>query len=77
MQYMLLWVSPKCNESLEVNFIKKYIDSAVGDKYLRNISFTGGEPFLDYNLLLELVEYTTKKGFNATTITNCFWCHDL
>lgn len=67
--------SPSCKERLDKNLIKEYIDSAVGDEKLQNISFTGGEPFLEYNLLLELTEYATEKGFNVNLITNCFWAN--
>lgn len=67
--------SPSCKERLDKELIKRYIDSAVGDENLQSISFTGGEPFLEYNLLLELVEYATEKGFNVNLITNCFWAN--
>lgn len=67
--------SPSCKERLDKELIKKYIDSAVRDENLQNISFTGGEPFLEYNLLLELIEYATEKGFNANLITNGFWAN--
>lgn len=67
--------SPVCDEHLDVDLIKKMINSAVGDKNLSSVSFTGGEPFLEYDLLLELVEYATNKGFNANLITNCYWAN--
>lgn len=65
--------SPSCTEHLNVDLIKKFIDSAAGDKDLKSVSFTGGEPFLEYDLLLELVGYAASKGFNANLISNCFW----
>ncbi|MEM3750349.1 MAG: radical SAM protein, partial [Candidatus Jordarchaeales archaeon] len=37
--------------------------------------FTGGEPFLKFDLLLELVEASSKLGLPSTFVeTNCFWC---
>ena len=41
------------------------------------IHFTGGEPFLNYRLLLELVELSRKTGLPGTFVeTNCFWAKD-
>lgn len=37
--------------------------------------FTGGEPFLNFDLLLELVEASSMLGLPSTFVeTNCFWC---
>ncbi|MEM1658112.1 MAG: radical SAM protein [Candidatus Jordarchaeales archaeon] len=37
--------------------------------------FTGGEPFLKFDLLLELVEASSRLGLPSTFVeTNCFWC---
>ncbi len=65
--------SPTCKEALDVEKIKTFIDSAVGAPDLQTISFTGGEPFLEYETLLDLVAYAVQKGFPASAITNCFW----
>jgi MoaA/NifB/PqqE/SkfB family radical SAM enzyme len=38
------------------------------------LHFTGGEPFLNYKLLLELVKIAQKIGFQSIFVeTNCFW----
>jgi len=42
----------------------------------RWVSFTGGEPFLEYNLLLSLVEYASGKGLYTEAVTNCSWAED-
>jgi len=39
------------------------------------LHFTGGEPFLNFNLLLELVKLASKYEIPSIFIeTNCFWC---
>jgi len=41
------------------------------------LHFTGGEPFLNFNLLLDLVKLAEKLGIQSTFVeTNCFWCVD-
>ena len=39
------------------------------------LHFTGGEPFLKFNLLLKAVELAEKLGIPGKFVeTNCFWC---
>jgi len=41
------------------------------------LHFTGGEPFLNFNLLLDLVKMARRIGFSSTFVeTNCFWSVD-
>lgn len=41
------------------------------------IHFTGGEPFLNYNLLLDLTKIAKRLEIPSTFVeTNCFWCID-
>ena len=41
------------------------------------LHFTGGEPFLNYDLLCRGVEIATELGIPSTFVeTNCFWCSD-
>lgn len=43
----------------------------------RGLHFTGGEPFLNFPLLLELTEIAADLGIAGTFVeTNCFWCRD-
>ncbi|MEM1583859.1 MAG: radical SAM protein [Nitrososphaerota archaeon] len=49
--------------------------SRVGINY--GLHFTGGEPFLNYSLLLEAVEIAKEHGIPSTFVeTNSFWCMD-
>ncbi len=39
------------------------------------LHFSGGEPFLNYSLLLKAVEMAEELGIPSTFVeTNCFWC---
>ena len=47
----------------------------VGVNY--GLHFTGGEPFLNFDLLLKAVEMAHELGIPSTFVeTNCFWCID-
>ncbi len=55
---------------------KRYpFGTRVGINY--GLHFTGGEPFLNFELLLMAVEMTKELDIPATFVeTNCFWCVD-
>ncbi|MEM2950105.1 MAG: radical SAM protein [Nitrososphaeria archaeon] len=41
------------------------------------LHFTGGEPFLNYNLLIDAVKIARKYDIPSVFVeTNCFWCTD-
>ena len=41
------------------------------------LHFTGGEPFLNFDLLCRAVELAEERGIPSTFVeTNCFWCTD-
>jgi len=44
--------------------------SALGARW---VSFTGGEPFLEPQLLLDLVTSASGKGLHSEAVTNCSW----
>jgi organic radical activating enzyme len=52
---------------------KGYIDQAAEIPTVEWISFTGGEPFLVYGLLVELAGYVSEKGLRSECVTNCSW----
>lgn len=65
--------NPSCEEKLDVNRIKEYIDEAESIKEIKTIAFTGGEPFLAYEVLTELICYAKAVGKSVNTVTNGFW----
>lgn len=64
--------SPYCEEELDVEYVKKFIDSCK-DTTIKKISFSGGEPFIKYKELVELVQYTCDMGFDVRLVTNGYW----
>jgi len=43
----------------------------------QGLHFTGGEPFLNFDLLLEVTTIARRLGIPSTFVeTNCFWCKD-
>lgn len=40
---------------------------------VQQIGFSGGEPFLCYDLLKKGLEYAKEKGFSTSIVTNGFW----
>ncbi|MBO3799945.1 MAG: hypothetical protein FGF52_02665 [Candidatus Brockarchaeota archaeon] len=52
-----------------------YGSESIGVNY--GLHFTGGEPFLNYDLLLDAVKTANDLGIPSTFVeTNCFWCVD-
>lgn len=65
--------TPECTERLDVEKVKAYIASTKDTPTIKGISFTGGEPFLYYKSLKELVIYASNIGKQVTVMTNGFW----
>jgi len=59
-------------ETLPLSLGEKIIDQAtkLGTEW---VSFTGGEPFLEYETLDALIGYAKKLGLKTETVTNCNW----
>lgn len=67
--------NPRCSETLDINRVKEYIDESEQIKEIKTVSFTGGEPFMEYESLVDLVSYAAHKGKRVTTITNAYWAN--
>ena len=68
--------SPKGEHHLETVLIKKVIDEAFESGNIRTIGFTGGEPFIYFDQLLECTSYAHDKGMEVTINSNGFWGRD-
>lgn len=71
-KHCLFECSPKKTQKMSRDLTTKTILKAkqLGAEW---ISLTGGEPFLDTDLLTSLVRYTNNKGIKTEVITNGFW----
>jgi Zn-finger protein len=52
-----------------------YIDQAAGQKGLKMVAYSGGEPFLFYQDVRTLMGHASSKGLKGGIVTNCFWAH--
>jgi len=69
------WFSsgPNRTRSMEPDEARGYIDQAAEVSTVEWISFTGGEPFLMPEALVELVGYASERGLMVECATNCSW----
>lgn len=65
--------SPSKKESLEKSEIIELVKKFSKDLKVKIISFTGGEIFLNYSFLKELLEIVNSYGKTSTLISNGFW----
>ena len=70
-----------CNHTsinqLDESTIKNLITQAANIEMIKLIGFTGGEPFLEYDKLVRLVDFTSSIGMMASVITNGFWAESF
>ena len=59
-------------EELEEEIRQSQTEKGV-ETFIPHIAFTGGEPFLIYNDLRELIKLASLSGKRVTTITNGYW----
>lgn len=64
---------PDKTATMTLQEARGYIDHAREVPTLKWISFTGGEPFLLPEILLDLVGYSSERGLLTECVTNCFW----
>ena len=50
--------------------------AAIDDDEPLSFELTGGEPFLDFDLLVDVVDEGRRLGATVTCVTNAFWAHD-
>ena len=65
--------SPNQSEVIEEKLMYRVIDQAKEFGYVESICFTGGEPFLYYDLLKKGLEYAKNSGFKTTVASNGYW----
>jgi len=74
------WISEKNLEEILIQLSGKIKKNVFGSDIVgvnSGLHFTGGEPFLNFELLLNAVKIAHKLGIPSTFVeTNCFWCVD-
>ncbi|HBC91454.1 MAG TPA: hypothetical protein DCZ10_00730 [Pelotomaculum sp.] len=64
---------PCRNEKMSPEKAMEYITEASRDQNLKMVAYSGGEPFLFYDEVVELMSYSFRKKLKAGIVTNCFW----
>ena len=74
------WLSEKDAEKILNQLADKIRPSPFGPNEIGinyGLHFTGGEPFLNFDLLLKIIEMANGHGIPSTFVeTNCLWCID-
>ena len=74
------WITPEDLEEGLSQLAGRIEPSPWGDKTVSlnyGLHFTGGEPFLNFELLRQAVEMADELSIPSTFVeTNCFWCRD-
>lgn len=65
--------SPTSEVKMEKDYIRNLVNEFARSKTIEVISFTGGEIFLDYKFLKELMEIIKPYKKQITLISNGFW----
>jgi hypothetical protein len=69
---------PYRTERLSRECISRLMDeaAAIEDGEALSFELTGGEPFLDFDLLVDVAAQGKRLGATVTCVTNAFWAHD-
>lgn len=67
--------NPSCQESLNIDKVKDYILSSIYCDNIKSIGISGGEPFLEYDKVKELITLIRESGKKASLMTNAYWAN--
>ncbi|MCB9650927.1 MAG: radical SAM protein [Deltaproteobacteria bacterium] len=66
--------SPEREETIDPDLARATIDAATAyADPLALVTFTGGEPFLERDLLRTLIEHADSRGVRSGVVTNAYW----
>ncbi len=68
-----LGCSPQNTCLMDEELLKSAIDQAGESRFAKYMNFTGGEPFLFYDILRKGTLYARERGFKISVDTNGFW----
>jgi hypothetical protein len=64
---------PKRKDRMDPALVRSLIEQAARQPAIRMIAYTGGEPTLDFDLLLEYMAYAKSFGLAAGLVSNSNW----
>ncbi len=68
---------PDKNKVITMKMARKCITELALLESAKLISYTGGEPFLFFDLLKEIISFSNSLGFYGEVVTNSFWAENL
>lgn len=67
--------SPLRREKMDLERALHYIEEASENPDLKMVAYSGGEPFLFFDHVLEAMKYAHDKGLAGGLVTNCYWAN--
>lgn len=68
--------SPNMYETMPLDEAKDYIKQATKIPEIKNIGISGGEPFIFFDALKDIIAYAKESEFETSCMTNCFWAEN-
>lgn len=65
--------SPRVKDSIPLEDILAIVDEVATIPKVTRLGLTGGEPFLRFDVMKEIVPYAAARGLSVSVITNAFW----
>ena len=75
--YSSVGASPERTEAMATTDAKKYIDGVSKAQEITWLDISGGEPFLYYDEMLDILNHAKKKGIPGKVTTSAFWASDM
>ena len=67
----------KKGSDMPLDTVRAWLEETTKLKHIETVCFTGGEPFLVYNVLKEGVNIAHDLGFKVTVVTNGYWAKSM
>lgn len=67
---------PDGEKTMEEKDAIYFIETAYKFSHIRSLCFTGGEPFLYYDKVVNIMSYAAELGLVSEIVTNSFWACD-
>jgi len=73
--HCFVWGSPKAQGAFTLKQIRRILAEAKKLGTVNFVSVEGGEPFLYYPIMVQLVKEATSLGFHVEVLSNCYWAN--
>jgi MoaA/NifB/PqqE/SkfB family radical SAM enzyme len=73
--HCFVWGSPGAQGAFTLKQIRRILAEAKKLGTVNFVSVEGGEPFLYYPIMVQLVKEATSLGFHVEVLSNCYWAN--